>query len=601
MPGKPRRVYTTRKPIDYLTGSRMPSARGNMYNPMKAYASGGMVEGYQLGGMVKDDDEDYTMPKPREFTMSKAKPSGFTAEGARERFRPAIDRFGEGLAARYRGRMGPGQDLIRPTPPPLHTPRTTASGPGMARRQSTSAATPSDARTIYQAVDRARTAGRTYRQGELPPVVTTPSVEGLPGSSLPGVGASGMTTGADGSIPATGFIPATRDDYLPDEAPDTMYSGLPAVGAGDFGTSVSGLSAARPTGGQTSSGGSFEDNYNPVTREEQSEDSGRSFGEILGDAFIPGYDSGSGSGQYDPSQYQSTIYDLFFRSSAGLGYLVGEDDVGEGQKYYEDWRWDPEVGDYVGTEYIKDDYAFDESREVTLREILDRELPALERRVENATDAQKDQLRAEGVYDLIAQARGEERANELFEIDTRTAEERFGEFEPPEYLPDRISDAEKNSNAARAAERVQASVGRSLRGLTEKMAARGATVGQMAGVVNDAQGMAAAAVGEAAQRSELADRAHNLAIDMQIMAAEISYNQMLASADINKDAQDRAFDRARVLQGQQQAFQQEMIRLQSMLNTPTLEDRLWQLTGAVVGAGSSALMMKMGRASAPPS
>jgi len=582
MPGKPRRVYTTRKPIDYLTGSRMPSARGNMYNPMKAYASGGMVEGYQLGGMVKDDDEDNTMPKPRKFTMSKAKPSGFTAESARERFRPAIDRFGEGLAARDRGRMGPGQDRIRPTPPPLHTPRTTASGPGMARRQSTSAATPSDARTIYQAVDRARTAGRTYRQGRLP----------------------------------TGFIPATRDDdfssvgpspayYDPDEAPDTMdapdtmYSGLPAVGADDFGTSVSGLSAARPTG-QTSSGDSFENNYNPVTREEQSEDSGRSFGEILGDTFIPGYDSGSGSGQYDPSQYQSTIYDLFFRSSAGLGYLVGEDDVGEGQRYYEDWRWDPEVGDYVGTEYIKDDYAFDDSREVTLREILDRELPALERRVENATDAQKDQLRAEGVYDLIAQARGEERANELFEIDTRTAEERFGEFEPPEYLPDRISDAEKNSNAARAAERVQASVGRSLRGLTEKMAARGATVGQMAGVVNDAQGMAAAAVSEAAQRSELADRAHNLAIDMQIMAAEISYNQMLASADINKDAQDRAFDRARVLQGQQQAFQQEMIRLQAMLNTPTLEDRLWQLGGAVVGAGSTALMMKLGRASAPP-
>ena len=44
MPGKPRRVYTTRKPIDYLTGPRMPSAGSNMYSPRKGYATGGMVK-----------------------------------------------------------------------------------------------------------------------------------------------------------------------------------------------------------------------------------------------------------------------------------------------------------------------------------------------------------------------------------------------------------------------------------------------------------------------------------------------------------------------------------------------------------------------------
>lgn len=266
-----------------------------------------------------------------------------------------------------------------------------------------------------------------------------------------------------------------------------------------------------------------------------------------------------------------------------------------GDFYYENWEWDEEVGDYVADAYRKR-YGYGEAfgggtseGTVSLGDLLSRDLPDVVKRVSDAGYAEKQNMRNDGTYDLLVQTMGQSAADELFDARELTAEERYGAFEEPKNLPERVSEEEKNANAAREAERVQASVGRSLRGLTEKMGARGATVGQMAGVINEAQSMGAMATQDAAYRSELADRAHNLMIDMQIMAAEISYNQMLTGADISEDQATVAFNRSAELQAQQQAHQEEMMRLQALLNTPTFEDRMYELLGMGVGAGATVL------------
>ncbi|MAH48748.1 hypothetical protein CMI37_23175 [Candidatus Pacearchaeota archaeon] len=560
MPGKPRRVYTTRRPIDYLTRGQMPSAGNNTYNPRQP------PQGYAMGGGV--DVRSTDAPSSRPWSLGRApsshdpKAQSWSEMSYRDpNIRGRTGSVGPGDVTDAPGRARSG-GLGLQSAKPGHVGMYRREGQTRPREQPAGEAPIPRARTMFEASDRARQAGLWDEQGRVPYVDPYADPRFNPDLSdaqrrFLGLGGEDFHSKSAQSDPRyeeqTAQEPLNalidRDPRFEDWENNAGDDGI--VGTED--DQWSGLGDNPPAWNEETQQWEF-----PVWNEETQQYE-----------FAPAPMGLTASGITAAGAAGAGAAIAFFQGAqkaAVEGFSLDELLASSGVTKEQLREWDElgipglEEGESLTTKLA--DLFFD------------------------GDDAAADAWLRSDQADI-----GEEPAP------PPASEQR--PWSPGENAPQPISDEEKEANAANAARRVQASVSRSLRGLTEKMGARGATVGQMAGTTTEFGAMGAAAVDEAAFRSEMADRAHNLSVQIALFQSEMSWNQQLLQGEIATDMANAAFERNKWLFNAEQEGRKELARLQKELNMPTLEDRLWQLGGMGLGVAGTYFMTQLGQKSVP--
>ena len=426
--------------------------------------------------------------------------------------------------------------------------------------------------------------------------------------------------------------------------PGQQPAGEPAPVTGGFGTTASGVTGGFGTtesGLQAQSGGARDTEIQSDAGDElnvwdmNEPDRNRAY--IAGDAYRAGgrnaaYWSGSayaGQGfatRYyspDPSQgsgdYQNQLRNLFLGSGVGSQYADAFDL--EWSEHLDDWIMKPkenindtEFGRWIQRVNVHQYYhsgedtalghsgggqgsaeAASNAESITLGMAMDYEARKLRSNLNRLSPEELQVMESDGTRGFMTEMVGQGLMSNVYG-DDQSVSDQYGEAgeatapggEAGGLEGSRISDEESEANARAAAERLQASVGRSLRGLYEKMGARGMSTGQMMGLAADAGTMGSVAVSDAANRSRMQDRMQNLQVDMAKFSANQQWNLALLQGELREEERSALFAQNLQLQKLQEAAQARMMKLQQELNKPTTADRFWQLLGTVTGAAASA-------------